>query len=89
MDIQLSKLIGHKVIVLGPSFFHTEKPGDQEKLESVTLLAVEAAGIWIESQQTLDRVVDRFRVKPAAAGLAFFLPFSQITTVLAGFDPSV
>ena len=37
MEIELRRLIGHRVVVMGPSFF------DNEKLESVKLLAVEEA----------------------------------------------
>ena len=53
MEIELRRLIGLQVIVMGPSFI------DNEKLESVKLLAVEEAGIWIESQEAVDRVVGR------------------------------
>ena len=38
MEIELRRLIGHQVIVMGPSFIANEK------LESVKLLAVEEAG---------------------------------------------
>ena len=81
MEIELRGLIGHRIIVMGPSFF------DNEKLASVKLLAVEEAGIWIESQEAIDSVVGRLRKKPST-GLAFFIPYGQITTILAGFEPS-
>jgi hypothetical protein len=81
MDLHLSKLIGHTIIVLGPAFF------DQQKLESVKLVAVDASGIWIESEEALNHIVDRFRVKPSAPGLAFFIPFARIETILASLDP--
>jgi hypothetical protein len=82
MEIELRKLIGHHVIVMGPSFI------DNEKLESVKLLAVEEAGIWIESQEAIDRIIGKLSKKPSAAGLALFVPYGQITTILAGFDPA-
>ena len=82
MEIELRKLIGHQVIVMGPSFI------DSEKLESVKLLAVEEAGIWIESQNAVDRVVGRLQKKPSSSGLAFFVPYGQIVTILAGFEPT-
>jgi hypothetical protein len=80
MEIELRRLIGHRVIVMGPSFF------DNEKLESVKLLAVEEAGIWIESQEAIDRVVGKLQKKPSTSGLAFFIPYGQIVSILAGFD---
>ena len=80
MDMQLSKLIRSKVVVLGPKLLDAGTP--EQKLETVTLVGVEPSGIWVESQEALNRIADRFRVKPATAS-AFFIPFSQITTILA------
>ena len=82
MAIELSRLIGHQVIVMGPSFI------DNEKLESVKLLAVEEAGIWIESQSAVDRVVGKLQKKPSSSSLAFFVPYGQIVSIMAGFEPS-
>jgi hypothetical protein len=76
--MQLSKLVGRKVVVLGPKLL------DQEKLETVTLLGVEEAGIWIESEDAASRIADKFRVKPANP--AFFLPFALISTIIASND---
>ena len=82
MEIELRQLVGHRVIVKGPNFL------DNEKLESVKLLAVEEAGIWIESQEAMDKLVGHLSKKPSSAALAFFIPFGQIVTVVAGFEPS-
>jgi hypothetical protein len=82
MEIELRRLIGRQVVVMGPSFV------DNEKLESVKLLAVEEAGIWIESQEAADRVVGRLQKKPSTTGLAFFVPYGQIVSILAGFEPA-
>jgi hypothetical protein len=80
MEIELRSLIGHRVIVMGPSFL------DNDKLESVKLLAVETAGIWIESQEAIDKVVGRLQKRPSTSGLAFFIPYGQITSIAAGFE---
>ena len=80
MELELRRLIGLQVIVMGPSFI------DNEKLESVKLLAVEEAGIWIESQEAVDRVVGRLQKKPSSSSLAFFIPYGQIVTILAGIE---
>jgi hypothetical protein len=82
MEIELRRLIGHRVIVMGPSFI------DDEKLESVKLLAVEDAGIWIESQEAVDKVIGKLSKKPSSPGLAFFVPYGQIVTIVAGFEPT-
>jgi hypothetical protein len=80
MAIELRRLIGHQVIVMGPSFI------DNDKLGSVKLLAVEEAGIWIESQDAVDRVIGRLQKKPSSSSLAFFVPYGQIVSILAGFE---
>jgi hypothetical protein len=82
MEIELRRLVGRQVIVMGPSFI------ENEKLHSVKLLAVEDAGIWIESQEAVDKVIGNMPKKPTAEGLAFFVPFGQVTSILAGFDTS-
>jgi hypothetical protein len=80
MEIELRRLIGHQIIVMGPNFF------ESEKLRSSKLLAVEDAGIWIESQEAVDKMIGELPKKPTAAGLALFIPFGQITSIMAGFD---
>lgn len=76
MEMQLTKLLHRKIVVLGPQLL------DQPSLETVTLVGIEAAGIWIESETAANRIADRFRVKPAAPS-AFFIPFTQIVTIIA------
>jgi hypothetical protein len=82
MEIELRRLVGHRVIVMGPNFV------DNEKLQSVKLLAVEEAGIWIESQEAVDKIIGSLQKKPSSTALAFFIPFGQITAIVAGFEPS-
>jgi len=82
MEIELRRLIGHRVILMGPSFVNNEK------LETVKLLAVEEAGIWIESREATEKIVGGLSKKPSSASLAFFVPYGQITTIVAGFEPS-
>jgi hypothetical protein len=74
--MRLDQLAGRRVVVLGPKLL------DQEKLDTVTLVGVDTAGIWIESEEAANRIADKFRVKPATRS-AFFIPFSQITTIIA------
>jgi hypothetical protein len=82
MEIELRGFIGRQIIVTGPSFI------DNEQGESVKLLAVEEAGIWIESQSAVDRVVGKLQKKPSSSSLAFFVPYGQIVSIMAGFEPS-
>jgi hypothetical protein len=82
MEIELRRFIGRQVVVMGPAFV------DSEKLQSVKLLAVEQAGIWIESQEAVDKVIGGLQKRPSSGALAFFIPYGQITSVVAGFEPS-
>ena len=81
MEIGLSRLVGRQVIVKGPDFI------DSEKLASVKLLAVEEAGIWIESPEAVENFVGSLKKKPSVANLAFFIPYAQIKAIAAGFEP--
>ena len=80
---ELSKLIRRKIVVLGPQLLDSGMK--DQKLETVTLVGVETSGIWVESEGALNRLADRFRVKPAARS-AFFIPFTQITTIIASIE---
>jgi hypothetical protein len=80
MEIELRGFIGRQIIVTGPSFI------DNEQLESVKLLAVEEAGIWIESQSAVERVLGKLQKKPSSSSLAFFIPYGQIVSIMAGFE---
>ena len=80
MEIELRRLVGHRVMVMGPSFLVNDKP------QSVKLLAVEEAGIWIESQEAVDKLIASLQRKPSSQGLAFFIPYAQITGIVAGVD---
>jgi hypothetical protein len=80
MELELRKLIGLQVIVMGPSFI------DNEKLESVKLLAVEDAGIWIQSQEAVDRIVGSVQKKASSPSLAIFIPYTEVKAVLAGIE---
>lgn len=82
MEIELRKLVGHRVFVIGPRFLENEKP------QSVKLLAVETAGIWLESKEATNKLITDLQRKPSSEGLAFFVPFAQITSIVAGVDTS-
>jgi hypothetical protein len=80
MEIELGKLVGRLVIVMGPKFLESEKP------QSVKLQAVEPAGIWIESKEATDKLTTNLQRKPTSEALVFFIPFAQITCIVAGVD---
>lgn len=83
MEMHLGNLMHRKIVVLGPRLLGGAT--DQDKLETVTLVGIDLAGIWIESEEATNRIASRFRVKPSAPS-AFFIPFAQITTIVASLE---
>lgn len=69
--------------MLGPQLLGGDK--SQDTLQTVMLVGVDQAGIWIESEEAANRIAERFRVKPATPS-AFFIPFAQITTIIASIE---
>ena len=83
MEIELRRLIGLQVIVMGPSFI------DNEKLESVKLLAVEDAGIWIQSQEAVDRIVGGLKRNPPHRVLPSSFPTHRLQRSSLASNPPV
>jgi hypothetical protein len=83
MEMHLANLLHRKIVVLGPRLLGDA--ANQDKLETVTLVGIDPSGIWIQSEDASNRIADRFRVKPSAPS-AFFIPFAQITTILASME---
>jgi hypothetical protein len=80
MENRLKALVNRKIVVLGPDLL------DREQLQTVTLLSVEEAGIWITSKEVVAGLVEKFKVAPSSPDLALFLPYGQIEAILAAFD---
>jgi hypothetical protein len=72
MEIELRRLIGYRVIVMGPSSV------DDDKLQSVKLLAVEEAGIWIESEEAVEKVVGRLQKRLHRRALPSSFPTGKL-----------
>jgi hypothetical protein len=83
MEMHLGNLLHRKIVVLGPRLLGGDST--QDKLETVTLVGIDPSGIWIESEDAANRIARRFRVKPSTPP-AFFIPFTQITTIVASLE---
>lgn len=79
MEMQLGKLMHRRIVVLGPRIL------EQETLETVTLVGIDQAGIWVESEEAANRIAEKYKVKPATPS-AFFIPFTQIDTIIASIS---
>jgi hypothetical protein len=72
----LSELVGRTVGMMVPGF-------DHEQTVRVKIHAIEASGIWVESQMMIEKMLARLGKTSGAATPLFFLPFSSIGFVVA------
>jgi len=66
----LSERIGETVLLIIPIFHEVE-------LQQVKLHAVEAGGIWIESESATQKLLGALK-RPAGKTPVYFVPYSQI-----------
>jgi hypothetical protein len=57
-----------------------------EPIMVVTLRGVEYGGIWIESQEMTNELLNRLGAQSAPRTPVFFLPFAQIHYMMAALD---
>jgi hypothetical protein len=69
--MQFYELIGHEVALLIPRIHQTE-------LQPVIVHGVESGGLWIESQEVMQHLLNMVNVQMAPKTLVFFLPYHQI-----------
>ena len=72
----IHKFINKTIWVSIPSHF------EDGKCRAYKLLGVELQGLWLESAELMQRVLPE-AMHEKAAGMAVFVPFSQITGVMA------
>jgi hypothetical protein len=68
--MQLSDLIGDQVVMLIPKLHPTI-------FQKVKLLSVETGGIWIESQDVMNKILEGVGVSSSPQTLALFLPYPR------------
>jgi hypothetical protein len=75
----LNELVGQTITALVP-VFHTEI------FQKFKLHGVEAGGVWVEHQETVNNILARVKVSASPKTPVFFLPYDQITFVLGSID---
>ena len=75
----LASMIGEVIIVRIPLL-------GAESMELVKLHGVEAHGIWIESQQFTDRMMEKFHLSSSRTTPLVFIPFDKIDFIVASLD---
>jgi hypothetical protein len=73
--MQFSDILNQEVIVLIPKL-------DPVKLKVVKVVGVEAGGVWIESQEITNTLLQMLKVSSAPKRPLFFFPYHQITLAM-------
>src|SRR5438876_726168 len=71
----LKSMVGEMIILRVPVL-------DPEELAMVKLHAVDASGIWIESQDFTDAMMKKMQLTSSATTLILFLPFQSIEFIV-------
>ena len=79
--MKFSDVIGQEIAISIP--YLAEGTG---KLQRVKLVGVEAGGIWIESQELIDIVLEGANLASAPRTPVFFFPYSQIVFAVSSTD---
>lgn len=74
--MQLSDYIGKEIIVIIPLI-------EPDHYQTVKLLGVETGGIWIESQEMINKVYSPIAVAASERTPTFFFPYHQIDFAMA------
>ena len=77
--MELRDLIGQTILVLITRLHPT-------RYQKVKLLGVEAGGIWIESQDVTNAILQLFGAASAPTTLVLFFPYHEIGFVLNKLD---
>jgi hypothetical protein len=73
-QMELKSLVGSSIAITIPRV--------GKKPLHVTLIGVEAGGIWIESQGMTDALLGAAKVNASAKTPVFFLPYNEIAVIL-------
>lgn len=76
---KLDAMIGEQIAVLCPMF-------DKIVLQQMTLHAVEQAGIWVEHQDSTNRLLATLKIQSTPRTVVFFLPWHEIRMIWGSFD---
>jgi hypothetical protein len=71
----LKIMVGEMIILRTPAL-------DQNELSLVKLHAVEARGIWIESQEFTEGMMEKLKLASSSTTLVLFVPFERIDYVV-------
>ena len=75
----LANIVGEVIIARIPLL-------DAESLVLVKLHSIEADGIWIESQEFTNHLMQKFKLSSSRTTPLVFVPFARIDFILASLD---
>jgi hypothetical protein len=76
---KLEDMIGEQIAACVPMF-------DPIVMQKMTLHAVEQAGIWVEHQDSTNRILVRLGAQTSPKTLLFFLPWHEIRMIWGSLD---
>jgi hypothetical protein len=77
--LDLKAMIGHKVLALIPFI-------DKLIFQEITLHGVECGGIWVESQNLTNMMLQAIKEQSAPKTIVYFLPWHQISFLMSPID---
>ena len=75
----LASMVGEVIIARIPLL-------DAESMTLVKLHGIEAQGIWIESQDFTNELMERFRFSSSRTTPLVFVPFDKVDFIIASLD---
>ena len=75
----LASMVGEVIIVRIPLL-------DPERMSLVKLHGVEAHGIWIESQDFTNELMEKFQFSSSRTTPLVFVPFDKVDFIIAALD---
>ncbi|MFZ0885018.1 MAG: hypothetical protein WAN14_16575 [Candidatus Acidiferrales bacterium] len=75
----LASMVGEIIIVRIPLL-------DPERMSLVKLHGVEALGIWIESQDFTNELMEKFQFSSSRTTPLVFVPFDKVDFIIAALD---
>jgi hypothetical protein len=77
LRVSFENLIGQSVLISSDAF------GDPKKLAKVILRGVESGGLWLESNEITQDLLQAFKAKAADKTVVFFVPYHRIKLAIS------
>jgi hypothetical protein len=76
----LKNLIGTVIMASVPIL---KEPDERDDIKKFKLHGVEPAGLWLESQEITNEILDKEQLRSSPGTLVLFIPFDKINLVIS------